>query len=164
MTSKSHCKLRMDGEDEEENEIFEEFFKFPNNNGEPDSDDEEAAAEGSKKNKVTALVVGDEKPKRHVVSMNAGGELILSDGGIVGHRSFLRAYKLNPAPAEERESVLITQMMARHRAITMKGWNKKASTNLHVKDRNILDRKWMKLGIAGNKNNIKHWRDQTGQM
>lgn len=91
MTSKSHCKLRYEnGIDGEE---FEDFYDFSASY--EDVDDVEFDEDGN-------VIEGGMK-------IASTGELVLSDGRIVGHRDFRRYYKQHYRPAETREPVLAAQ-------------------------------------------------------
>jgi pre-60S factor REI1 len=52
------------------------------------------------------------KARRRPVEFNEMGELVMSDGSIIGHRAFRYIYKQNLRPLEQRESVLLAQNAA----------------------------------------------------
>jgi hypothetical protein len=44
--------------------------------------------------------------------MDHSGELVLTDGSRIGHRSLVKVYRQKVRPTESRESVLIAKMMS----------------------------------------------------
>lgn len=160
MKQKSHCKIRLDTEEEEEE--FMDFYAFPREDGEEESEEEEeeeageTAAEFEERKKkdpyaLPASITGEKsskkkekleknnnnstennsnsnnneennnnsKPKRRLAGMNDLGELLLTDGSTVGHRSYKQQYKQNYKPEQTKESVIINQLATQYRYLSL---------------------------------------------
>lgn len=119
MKAKSHCKLALEQEDDEE-ELMD-YYDFDLDEDEDDEDmaegdeaDEKgsSAAAGSSSSSTAVVAVAKEEPARRAggggaSSINDAGELVLADGSIVGSRVHKRIYKqhIRPARAEELNAI-----------------------------------------------------------
>jgi pre-60S factor REI1 len=108
---------------------------------------------------VTITIVSK---KRHLAGVSEGGELVLTDGSRIGHRSLLHAYKQNIRPAETREALLITKMMNSYRALQMPGYQNKQTGVLpqNKRLRSLAQKQLIKTQMRGNLQ--KHYRSSTG--
>jgi len=84
MKEKSHAKMRLDNDDDEEE--YMDFYDFSSlNNSSSDSS-------------------GNDSGKRRLVGINESGELLMTDGSTIGHRQYQRVYNQNVRlPKEEEE-------------------------------------------------------------
>lgn len=143
MVDSGHCKLRFEDEDEEEDGEFVDFYDFtPKEKPEQGED---------------AVTLTD---------INEAGELVLSNGNLIGHRDLARVYQQRaPRPEETRESVLINQLMARHKALTLAGWRDESKWS-ERKESNMHRQKhyWMRLGIKQNKLSSRTRMDASFQQ
>lgn len=98
MNAKSHCKLRLD--DEEDEEEIVPFYDFP---GEGEEEEETEAMDDNKEDGTNKVI----KTGRRPTGMNDAGELVLSDGSIVGHRQHNKAYRQNLRPVRPAQQGLI---------------------------------------------------------
>merc|ERR1712071_333245 len=99
MKATGHCKIRMEG-DEHDDDEFLTFYKFPKKDlppwarDEEEEGDEDMEAEGDQETKTEepedeeSMDTTDAPTRRrHLAGMNDAGELIMTDGAIIGHRS-----------------------------------------------------------------------------
>jgi len=148
MEAKAHCKLKFETEEEEEELL--DFYTFPGA-AEGDEDEEEAeeeteeeekkaskkqrseakeeerepAGDESSAGKSKALIPATAAPRRrHLAGLNDAGELVMSDGSIIGHRSLAHVYRQNVKPVET--TALSSQIMASYRALVAEGQQDKA--------------------------------------
>jgi pre-60S factor REI1 len=140
MSDKSHCKVRMEDEDEEE---LLEFYDFSITVAEKarvaaaaaatdaaaaGGDEAGGAAMSSSSSSAststsTAVVILDQDdsrikaPKRTPVDINDLGELILSDGTIIGHRDYKHEYKKNVRVQDPIEAQIVERMVQEYRLL-----------------------------------------------
>jgi len=159
MRAKSHCKLNIDNDTNDEEYL--PFFTFG------DEDDEDMAVDAEEKggelvevNSKSGTLVEVKKPKRQLEGMNDEGELIMSDGSVIGHRSLNKYYRQNlrPEPTEEEMSI-IGKM--RQRYITLPGYEDKVTLQNTNKIRQRASKAYMKLGMKGNSILQKHFVDRN---
>lgn len=94
-----------------------------NDDAEADAEADTDADAAEKKQKSNALVVAEKpKRKRHLKGMNDAGELVMSDGSLIGHRQYVSAYRQNHRTTESRESVQIAKLMAEYKALQLPGF------------------------------------------
>lgn len=143
MHQKSHCKIRLDLPEEEEE--FVDFYSFPKSEEELEEEKLEKEEEERKKKNPYALPMDkeekkkeksvemeteqsssnnnpDEKQKRRLTGMNDLGELVLSDGSTVGHRQFKHVYRQNIKPPPQKESQIIALMASSYRQLQLPGY------------------------------------------
>jgi hypothetical protein len=154
MAAKSHCKLRIeDNEDEEEDEYLS-FYQFDEK-----VDEEELPPAGDKFELVAIESMGGVKHRpskraRGLAEIDDNGELILSDGSRIGHRHYRKEYEQNTRPVESRESVLIAQMMSRYRMIKQAGFGGRETSTAEEQAKRIVglaNKQRMQVGIQLNK-------------
>ena len=80
MAEKSHCKLRLDTEEDEEEYSDYYDFNVSDNAGE-----------------------GEARSGRRLVGMTDAGELLMTDGSVIGHRQYQRVYQQNVRVRDEQE-------------------------------------------------------------
>lgn len=136
MNEKSHCKMRFDEEDMDEYDIF---FKFPSQT--------------------------EEQKKKGVADITAGGELILHDGSIIGHRDYWPIYKQNLLPeVDDRTEVILARIKAECRKLMLKErypHSKKGHSEMSWPILKKKQKERMQLGIRNNKNARHHFREQN---
>jgi len=137
MNAKQHCKIRFEEENEDgdQDDEFVPFYNFPGaavvEEGEGDAEGDEteevkakSAADASSSSSTPARPAGPPKA-RGAASIDESGELVLTDGSRVGHRSMVAIYRQKLRPTESRESVLIARMMNQYRLLAMPGYSAK---------------------------------------
>jgi len=95
MVDKGHCKINLDEDDDDE---FLEYYRFPSDEMEEDGDDE--GDEGDEEEEEE----GYRMPKRGIQDLNNANELVLASGAILGHREHRRVYRQNTRPESELEA------------------------------------------------------------
>jgi hypothetical protein len=122
-----HCKIRF-----EENDVDEEvldFYEFPDRDAAAGGEDEEEEEEETGEQSSAAPGGG----KRQLANINAHGELVLSDGSVIGHRDLKRFYSQNQRPRETRESVLINRLMSSYKLLALPGYSPSGAITPQVK-------------------------------
>lgn len=163
MEAKCHCKIRFE-EDAEDIE-FLEFYNFPGtvrigpdgeeivdeDDGEGEEVDDDGEGEDMEVEDGKEKEKESQGSKRHVVDMNDAGELVLSDGAVIGHRSLNTVYKQKLKPYSPYENIINT-MLSEYRALKLPGYQKAAmnkSAPRWVYARKNKER--MQLGVKHNK-------------
>jgi pre-60S factor REI1 len=109
--------------------------------------------------KTTAIPRGERK----VVDINAVGELVMSDGSIIGHRSLRNYYKQNLRPVRESES-MVKGLMHSYRAITCGKFGNKSTHNQVTKAQTrFRNKQRMRIAYKSIKINLRWARDQNPQ-
>eukprot|EP01006_Ploeotia_vitrea_P040571 TRINITY_DN66434_c8_g1_i1.p1 TRINITY_DN66434_c8_g1~~TRINITY_DN66434_c8_g1_i1.p1 ORF type:complete len:480 (+),score=259.99 TRINITY_DN66434_c8_g1_i1:89-1441(+) len=192
MGAKSHCKLNLDSEDAVE-EYLDGFYEFPGeatdeddmHDTEEDEDDgaDDGEDDGEHKTSAAMVLVDDgsravqkqqqqqqqssaksHSGKRHVESMSEGGELVLSDGSVIGHRSLRRYYKQSLRPVETRDHQLIQSMIKEYKLLKLPGYER---SQAQARKRQVaaivrkVNKQRMRLGIRHNKVLQHHRRLQV---
>lgn len=148
MEDKSHCMIRWDELDMDEYDIF---FKYP---GEDEGDEGDEGDDLPKKN----------VKKRGVADFTLGGELILHDGSIIGHRAFLNAYKQRLVVEDTREEVVIARLEAECRKLVARQNYHKQKHGFSERTRPIwktANLKYMKVGCNANRLQQRYFRMQN---
>jgi len=65
--------------------------------------------------------------RRHVDNMNDMGELVMSDGSVIGHRSLKTYYKQNVKPRPSQPSAIVKQMLSTYRSLKLPGYQGQTS-------------------------------------
>lgn len=147
MDAKSHCRLRWDEEDMDEYDIF---FRFPNQGGiQNEGDEGDEGDEGEEDNY---------KKGKKIVEINAGGEIFLQDGTIIGHRTLRRAYKQNLHIDDTREEVVIARLEAECRKLMLRKERYQNKHGFSERTRPIWkmqNKRRMQIGIKANK--LQHY-------
>ena len=97
MEAKGHCMLQLPDEESP----LDDFYDFS-----------------------AAKAKSAENATRRVVGVNDGGELVMSDGKVIGHRTHKKEYSQNIRPEDTRACVVIPKMFARYRALCAPGYGK----------------------------------------
>jgi len=119
------------------------------------------------------LVLREEKPStivpftaasRQLQTMNDAGELVLTDGSTIGHRSMWRYYRQHVRPVETREHVVVSQLAQKYQTLQLQTYRKQQRFNTvkpHWSQRRE-NKMWMKLGTgAGNANMLQRYRERN---
>lgn len=107
MDAKSHCRIRLETEEEEDE--FLDFFNFPDDNEQEGDEGEDD--EGDMKDEDPSAPKRS-KTKRGPVGMNEYGEVLLADGTVIGTRSLKRIYRQAVRPRDSHPAVLIARELA----------------------------------------------------
>mmetsp|Transcript_26315 Transcript_26315/g.37482 ORF Transcript_26315/g.37482 Transcript_26315/m.37482 type:complete len:95 (-) Transcript_26315:52-336(-) len=92
--------------------------------------------------------------------MNPAGELIMTDGAIIGHRALNRAYKQNVRPVTRQEE--IWALMGDYRKLTLDGYNKRRPETFNQFQHKYQQRRVREQNkYMFRANNIKHFVDAT---
>jgi pre-60S factor REI1 len=156
MKQKSHCKIRLDTEEEEEE--FMDYYSFPKSPEELEEEKREQEEEERKKKNPYALpfqkeskqaeneqnaenveLETEEKPKRRLAGMNDLGELVLTDGSTVGHRQYKHVYRQNFKPAPEKDSQIIALMASSYRQLQLPGYNGTSTSTTVTLSRSVAN-------------------------
>jgi len=90
---------------------------------------------------------------RQLQSINDSGELVLTDGSTIGHRSMWRYYRQHMRQNENRESVIISKLAQKYQTLQLLNY-KKQTRMKHWRSSQVSirqNKEWMKLGLtAGN--------------
>ena len=106
MREKSHAKLRLDSEEDEDE--YTDYYDF-------DHEADEQQADGGHGDGGTAerAAVGAEAGKRRLAGMSDSGELVMTDGSTIGHRQYARVYQQHvrlvpqpPTPHQQQQEQL----------------------------------------------------------
>jgi len=153
MKSKSHCKIRF--EDDDEDDEFVDYYTFPSQGEEGDEGDEDVEME-------TSTAVGAVKTVRRLAGCNDAGELIMSDGALIGHRDNLRAYKLNVRPTTKEDE--IREMLSRYRSLANPGATKaeRRAKFSEVEHKFMKKQRRVQNKVSYRANNYSNFVDQTG--
>lgn len=171
MSAKSHCKIRF--EEDEDDDEFLPYYRFPYMNKDPE---EEPATDGamvismSAKEMLKAKEEREEEaakegPRRTPASMNDAGELVMSDGSIIGHRTLNRAYKQNIRP--ETETSIIDSIVGEYKRLALPGYAgvpeaKYSETNHFM--RKIVKAQRTQINMFLRQNHQKHFRSTTAHL
>lgn len=165
MKATSHCKIRMQGDDYDDEEVME-FYRFPKKDHSWEdgvSDDED---EGDEKKKADdddddmQESVPLPPKRRHLKGMNEAGELIMTDGAIIGHRSLKQVYNLNVRPTTKREEIIA--MMGDYKALKLEGYDGNRRSKFNQLTWKYQQRRHAEvLTHQYRSNNMKYFVDQT---
>jgi pre-60S factor REI1 len=168
MEDKGHCKIRF--EEDEDDDEFTDFYDFesvgrPAGVEEEEEDEEDEEEDREPEQKERALVPAAASATRRVTGMNVAGELVLSDGSALGHRSFALYYrqKLRPRGAERARpnSALVASLVGSYRSLGLPGYSHShpardgAKHPIHAQR---ASKQALKVGMAGNSQ--PHFRRQ----
>jgi len=129
--------------------------------------------DGYKESENTQLVLREETgtlvPHRPVLrqlhNINDAGELVLTDGSTIGHRSLWRFYRQHVRPSENRESVLLSSLAQKYQTLQLQNYQKQKrlkSIGAGAAAVARANKEWMKLGTgAGNMNTGKRYRERN---
>ena len=163
MKEKSHCKMRLDNDEDEEE--YSDYFEFP------ESINNEENGENNSNN-------------RRLTGVTDNGELLLSDGSTIGHRQYNHIYTQRiHTPATQPESVAIASAAYQFSqygdstALTVNGNNNKQLSTMSLRQSRINRDKesgvryresWIRknerrllLKVGMRNNDQKHYRAQV---
>eukprot|EP01083_Nonionella_stella_P152493 488917_1 len=158
MTMANHCRLNLDSELDGEGEfdIFYDFSRLDQKDSTPEVSDETSLVVPPSSSKALT----DVAPKRRVEEMSSSGELIMSDGSIIGSREYARFYRQN----YKLRSTYIRRE-SRYKQIALPGYAPGGPGALSVKQERVLHQranKWrMRMGVRNNKITQHHFRAQV---
>lgn len=179
MTAKSHCKIRF--EEDETDDEFVDYYLFPHQI--KAAEDAKRAASGAvvvapttaramlaAKAAKAAMPLGLGEKRRTLHSMNDADELVMSDGSVIGHRSMRQAYDLNVRVGNSTDEELAsiqgaynTLGMAGLNAVTKAARKAKQSETRHFMKR-IEKAKRIALSVQYRANNKKFYLDPTAHL
>jgi len=96
---------------------------------------------------------------RQLQAINDAGELVLTDGSTIGHRSMWRFYRQHMRPNETRESVILSKLAQKYKTLQLLNY-KRQTRMKHWKPTVVTKRQnkeWMKVGVTAG-NNVAKWR------
>jgi pre-60S factor REI1 len=97
-------------------------------------------------------------------TINDAGELVLTDGSTIGHRSLWRYYRQHVRPTETRESVVLSTLAQKYQTLQLQNYQKSKRMN-HVRPAWATARQnkeWMKLGVgAGTLGSKMRYRERN---
>lgn len=156
MMDKSHCKLRF--EDPSEEEEYGDFYEFPEL--EEEEEEEETSRSVCAHVFVFLMLVGSElvlSEATHAVGLSSTGELQLSDGRTIGHRSLVQVYRQRVRPQRD-----LDDMMAAAQAPQALLLGPQSASRYNERSKRIQQRMQRFLYSVGMRNNNqKHHRPQV---
>lgn len=164
MKDKNHCRIRTFGDDTDD--AFWGFYNLPNKDyaweDEGDEGDGDTNMKETQTDTTDTTDTTEEKKeyRRRLAGMNDAGELIMTDGAIIGHRSLNRAYKQNTRPTTQREEIIA--LMGNYRSLQLDGYNgdrKKHFNEVQHKYQQRVHREQLKYQFRAN--NIARFVDAT---
>lgn len=172
MTAKSHCKIRLD--DDEDDDEFMPFYKFPKSSGFGDrpmggaeGDEGDEGDEGEADQEAGEAVEGGQvavvapNRRRHLKGMNELNELVMTDGALIGHRENKRAYNQNtrPVTADDEQRA----MLGRYRQIGDISKKERQAKYSEAEHRFFKKQIRVKLNTQFRANKYDNFRDSTAQ-
>ena len=95
--------------------------------------------------------------------MTAVGELVMSNGKVIGSRKMARYYKQRPRLEDSRDAVVINQMVQRYRLLALPGYGERDYLPTH-EPRARASLRWAEkndIHIKFQSNNQRHYRDSN---
>jgi len=171
MIAKGHCKIRF--EEDENDDEFIDYYLFPHQA--KAMEDAEGAVEIAPTTARALIAAKDAKAcmpgakRRTPHSINDAGELVMSDGALIGHRSMRQVYDLNvrtDGGDEELRSIVgeyRTLGMDGMGGLTKAAYKAKHSEKRHF-DKRIEKAKRIALSVQYRANNKKFYLDPTAHL
>jgi len=103
---------------------------------------------------------------RQLQNINDAGELVLTDGSTIGHRSMWRYYRQHVRINEKRESVILAKLAQKYQILQLQNYKKQTRMKMnHVRPSAVTARynkEWMKLVLtAGNMTSKSRYRERN---
>lgn len=131
MDSKSHCKINLDDEDREELAAFytfpgEEYEKTSTTSATTEGEGAEDGVEGKSSSSSSTSMVLVNQPQKSKVGVRGKlptGELVLTDGSILGHRKYRQYYKQHIRKKKTNDAILIRNLRSQYRGFQIAAYN-----------------------------------------
>lgn len=146
MVSSNHCKLNLDLDGEDYDELYD--WTLPQQKQVPEGEMDLVDSDSDEKQQLAVV----EEPKATVEDINDAGELVMTDGTVLGHRDLHKFYRQRPRPLEDQRS-LVANMLAEYRRLKLPGYGPgKAAYNEKTKTVQRRRDKWLtNRGVKQNK-------------